>query len=259
MLLKDDHGDTPLICAACTGHIEKTPMQYHVEPILAEENNEGESALGYAVEQGGVLGFFQAPWGERNPADIPHQEWIQACKDSTEYNDGTLLIVAAAKSGCLHKVPEQAITRAIEDGFQTDEGETLLHLAAPRGILGQIPEDLLTEARLLETDSYGNTPLHVAARFGQLATVPEDFLTKANLLKRDAEGFTCLHLAAGCSVLAGDGEFEYGCALDQVPRELLTEQNLLLADNVNEDTVLETAKKAGKLKFCRHLIPSSLS
>lgn len=257
MTRKDKGGNTPLHFAAMGGHIEQTPIMYHNGGFLIEENNDGTSILLMAISASGGLGFFPLPWGDDDPEEIPAEDWLQPpCMDEGSSDEN--LIALAASTGCLHMVPVEILTQLVEDDVADDKGNTLLHLAAHRGLQGQFPDELLTKDRLLRTNQVGSTCLHLAAKFGQLATIPGEILTKDNLLKRDSSGFTCLHLAAECSIFSGDGEFEYGCTLDQVPHELLTEQNLLLCDNVNEATVLEMATQSGKLKSCLHLIPSSL-
>jgi len=119
----------------------------------------------------------------------------------------------AARKGYLNHLPNQL--RSVTNlRSRNKDGNTCLHLAATYGHLNQIQKDILTDENVLVRNHNGDTVLHSAANGGFNLSLSR-FMTQENLMKKNNRGNTVLHEAARLG------------SLSQIPREFLTEPNLL--------------------------------
>jgi hypothetical protein len=181
--------------------------------------------------------------------------------------EGTTVLHAAARSGCLDQVPACVLTpenllglfdsagwsaaaaagnagffRHLPSSLKKAEvlgkgdsgGWTFFHTAAKRGFLDKLPKRILTARTMsLATRYDGTTPLHLAARSGHLDRIPTRALTLQALKMRDYQGNTPLHYAVATF-----------CRLQRVPRCVPCEDALLQVNGEN-DTVLHMVWRDG--------------
>jgi len=208
LLTQGKQGRTVLHYVAATGTLDKIPAQ-----VLKGRN-------GKAVRRGFVERLVGALHnqpvdnychGVQKPAYyLQHIAANMLIPDT----NGITPLHLAAENGHLDQVPSELLTETNLKQYAKG-GITVMHHAMKCKC--KLPEQLLVPKLFLSKNVRGMTPLDVAVEHGHLDNIPLEM--EEVLLQPDEEGKTALHKAA----LAG--------ILNQLPKPLLTAQNLLLTDN----------------------------
>jgi ankyrin repeat protein len=178
---RDNHDETPLQCAAATGHKDV------VEFLLA--NKADVNARDYSAE---TPLDFAAFYGDKDVAAV-----LLASKAEVSAKDisGYTPLHFAARCGH-NEVAALLLANMADVDAKDNGGQTPLHLAAMFGNKEIVALLLANKADAKAKSNFGDTPLHRAVSYGHKDIAQLLLANKADVDAKDNRGLTPLHLAA---------------------------------------------------------------
>uniref|UniRef100_A0A5B6YPT2 PGG domain-containing protein n=1 Tax=Davidia involucrata TaxID=16924 RepID=A0A5B6YPT2_DAVIN len=218
-------GDSPLHLAARAGNLIKVKEIFQkcdgngVKDLLSKQNQEGETALYVAVENGNapVVGEFlkhldlkTASIAARNGYDPFHvaakQGHLEVLKELLNSFPNLVMTTDPSNSTALHTAAAQGHIDAVNLLLEADSnlakiarnnGKTVLHSAARMGHL-EVVKSLVSKDPSIgfRTDKKGQTALHMAVKGQNVEIVLELIKPDPSVLSlEDNKGNTALHIA----------------------------------------------------------------
>jgi ankyrin repeat protein len=207
-------GSTPLILAACNGHVEAMHALLDAGADVNKSDCAGTTALHYAGANGHIevvdaltkagadinfrdkAGRTPLMHASLNSRVAAQQSLLQAGADvmMAEVNGNTPLHIGSRLGHC--GVVRILLHYKANVNEANCYGSTSLHFAADSGHLNVTKYLLQAGANVQQSDCYNVAPLHMAARRGYTGIAEALFLAGAECNSRDKENCTPLHVAA---------------------------------------------------------------